>query len=305
MKIYKRKILASNVFGRTFEITHDFDYILQDNKHLILQMLNQYCKEHVPDEFREIYAPYLKVSNLEFKVNDVRYDHQNFIDRFIVRAFLKVPLEITMLYYLAIENYQYSSYIDYVRPYLEEAGLASVTTYQNVFWCAMYKYENITEEELENKLIKELKDDNNYRLLYNDRYYDSNLNHEYLPISEFLEWVKPKFKKPGTSGYNKMIAQLQSESEYGINSIYEQTEAGSYIDDIVRSIEESLGIWSEPSVQWGHGIIDFLDEDTDEVLCRKDYEEYCDDIIDIAIESESKEEFMSQVKQYYDTNCTE
>lgn len=300
MKIYKRKIVASNVFGKTVEIIHDFDYILQDNKHLILQMLDQYCKEHVPDEFREMYAPYLKVSNLEFKVNDVGYDHQNFIDRFIVRAFLKVPLEITMLYYLAIENYQYSSYIDYVGLYLEEAGLASVTTYQNVFWCAMYKYENITEEEMKNNLIKELKDDNNYRLLYNDRYYDSNLNHEYLPISEFLEWVKPKVKKPRTSGYNKMIAQLQSERDAGINSIYEQTEAGSYIDNIVQTIEDSLGIWSEPSIQGGHGSIIFRDNDTDEVLLENDYEEYCDDIIDMALQSKSKKEFISQLKQYYD-----
>ena len=300
MKIYKRKVVVSNVFGRTIEITNDFDYILQNNKHLILQMLNQYCEEHVPDEFREMYAPYLKVSNLEFKVNDVRYDHENFMDRFIVRAFLKAPLEITMLYYLAIKNYQYSSYIDYVRPYLEEAGLASVTTYQNVFWCAIYKYENITEEELENKLIKELKDDNNYKLLYNDRYYDSNLNHEYLPISEFLEWVKPKVKKPRTSGYNKMIAQLQSESEDGINSIYEQTESGYYIDSIVQDFEDSLGIWSEPSIQGGHGSIIFRDKGTDEVLLEKDYEEYCDDIIDMALQSKSKKDFISQLKQYYD-----
>lgn len=300
MKIYKRKIVASNVFGKTVEITHDFDYILQNNKDLILQMLDQHCEEHVPDEFREMYAPYLKVSNLEFKVNDVRYDHQNIMDRFIIWAFLKVPLEITMLYYLAIENYQYSSYIDYVRPYLEEVGLASATTYQHVFWCDMYKYENITAEEMRNKLIEELKDDNNYRLLYNDRYYDSKLNPEYLPVSEFLEWVKPKVKKPRTSVYNKMIAQLQSESEDGINSIYEQTEAGSYIDGIAQTVEDSIGIWSEPSIQGGHGSIIFRDKDTDEVLLEKDYEEYCDDIIDMALQSKSKKGFVSQLKQYYD-----
>lgn len=107
------------------------------------------------------------------------------------------------------------------------------------------------------------------------------------------------------SKWMNIVDNLESESDKRINSIYEQTEAGSYIDDIVRSIEDSLGIWSEPSIQLGHGIIDFLDNDTDEFLWRKDYEEYCDDIINIAIESESKEEFMSQVKQYYDTNCTD
>lgn len=108
-----------------------------------------------------------------------------------------------------------------------------------------------------------------------------------------------------TGQWEKITSKLLSEAEKGINSIYEQTKAGKYIDNIVQSIEDSLGIWSEPSVQWGHGIIEFLDDDTDEVLWRKDYEEYCDDIIDIAIESESKKEFISQLKQYYDINSTE
>lgn len=108
-----------------------------------------------------------------------------------------------------------------------------------------------------------------------------------------------------TGQWEKITSKLLSEAESGINSIYEQTKAGKYIDNIVQSIEDSLGIWSEPSVQWGHGIIEFLDDDTDEVLWRKDYEEYCDDIIDIAIESESKKEFISQLKQYYDINSTE
>ena len=39
---------------------------------------------------------------------------------------------------------------------------------------------------------------------------------------------------------------------------------------------------------------------TDEVLLRKDYEDYCDDIIDMALQSKSKKGFVSQLKQYYD-----
>lgn len=107
------------------------------------------------------------------------------------------------------------------------------------------------------------------------------------------------------SKWMNIVDNLESESDRGINSIYEQTKAGSYIDKIAQNVEDSMGIYGEPSIQLGHGIIDFLDNDTYEVLWRTDYEEYCNDIIDIAIESESKEEFMSQVKQYYDTNCTD
>lgn len=97
-----------------------------------------------------------------------------------------------------------------------------------------------------------------------------------------------------------IIDNLESESDEGINSIYEQTEAGSYIDNIVQTVENSLGILSEYSVQWGHGIVEFLDEDTDEVLWRTDYEEYCDDIINMSLQSKSKKDFISRLKQYYD-----
>lgn len=99
---------------------------------------------------------------------------------------------------------------------------------------------------------------------------------------------------------DKLVIYLESERDEGINSIYEQTEAGSYIDSIAQSVEDSIGIWSQPSIQGGHGIIEFLDKDTDEVLLRKDYEDYCDDIIDMALQSKSKKGFVSQLKQYYD-----
>ena len=97
-----------------------------------------------------------------------------------------------------------------------------------------------------------------------------------------------------------IVDDLQSEGDGGINSIYEQTEAGSYIDGIAQTVEDTIGIWSQPSIQGGQGIIEFLDKDTDEVLLEKDYEEYCDDIIDMALQSISKKGFVSQLKQYYD-----
>ena len=64
-----------------------------------------------------------------------------------------------------------------------------------------------------------------------------------------------QYKSSRNSKWMNIVDNLESESDEGINSIYEQTEAGSYIDDIVRSIEDSLGILSEYSVQWGHVIV--------------------------------------------------
>lgn len=223
----------------------------------------------------------------------------NEIIEFHFKIFLKVPFENTMLWTLADNRNNYSSYADYVRLYLEEVGLESAAVYQQIFLGIIRQNKTTTEEKLESELLELLKAKSNY-IIEEYRYHDSNLNTEYVPLTEFLEWVKRKVKKPRTSVYNKMIAQLQSESEEGINSIYEQTEAGSYIDSIAQSVENSLGIWSQPSIQAGHGIIEFLDKNTDEVLLTKDYEEYCDDLINIALESNSKKDFVSKLKQYYD-----
>lgn len=301
MKIYKRKIIASSVFGATEEITHDFDHVLENNKNLILKMINERLEYLYTGKFLDMYAPYVKSDNLKFQASHVRYDwvDGSAIYEFHFKIFLKVPFENTMLWTLADNRNNYSSYADYVRLYLEEVGLESAAVYQQIFWGIIRQNKTTTEEKLESELLQLLKDQSNY-IIEEYRYYDSNLNTEYVPLTKFLEWVKPKVKKPRTSVYNKMIAQLQSESEDGINSIYEQTESGEYIDSIAQSVEDSLGIWSEPSIQGGHGSIIFRDKDTDEVLLEKDYEEYCDDVIDMALESKSKKGFMSQLKQYYD-----
>lgn len=41
---------------------------------------------------------------------------------------------------------------------------------------------------------------------------------------------------------DKLVIYLESERDERINSIYEQTEAGSYIDSIAQSVEDSIGI---------------------------------------------------------------
>ena len=120
-------------------------------------------------------------------------------------------------------------------------------------------------------------------------------------LVSIIKYCKSKSSTSEKTGqWKKITSKLQSEAESGINSIYEQTEAGSYIDSIAQSVEDSLGIYGEPSIQFGQGSIIFYDNNSGDILLEKDYEEYCDDIINIAIESKSKKEFMSQLKHYYD-----
>ena len=92
------------------------------------------------------------------------------------------------------------------------------------------------------------------------------------------------------SVYNFLAATLfyiisATEFEDGINSIYEQTSAGSYIDSLAQSVENEIDIYAEPSIQGGQGTVTFRDSNTDEVLLEKDYQEFCNDIIDMALES--------------------
>ena len=103
-----------------------------------------------------------------------------------------------------------------------------------------------------------------------------------------------------TSTYDKMIKQFRLEVEDGINSIYEQTDSGDYIANIVEDVEDSMGVWSEVSMRGGIGSIIFMNKDTDDILMVIDYQEYCDDIIDIAIESKSKKDLIYELKQYYE-----
>ena len=103
-----------------------------------------------------------------------------------------------------------------------------------------------------------------------------------------------------TSAHDKMIKQLTLEADEGINSIYEQTDSGDYIASVVENVEDSLGILSEVSMRGGIGSIIFVDEDTDDILMVIDYQEYCDDIINIAIESKSKKDLIYELKQYYE-----
>lgn len=106
------------------------------------------------------------------------------------------------------------------------------------------------------------------------------------------------------SVYNFLAATLfyiisATEFEDGINSIYEQTSAGSYIDSLAQSVENEIDIYAEPSIQGGQGTVTFRDSNTDEVLLEKDYQEFCNDIIDMALESKSKQSFVSALKNYY------
>jgi len=102
--------------------------------------------------------------------------------------------------------------------------------------------------------------------------------------------------------WKSIVNQLESESERGTDPLYEQTEAGEYIESLQNQIEEKLNVWLEPSIQGGHGGIWIRDSKDDSTLAENiDYEGFNETTLDIACDSKNKKEFMSRYESYLES----
>lgn len=292
LKIHVRKIYSSSVFAAQRKITHQFDTYLQSNEDIVLDMLNAEL-QHYPNYIQDAYVPYLYGENVSYHVTD---DQQGNLR---INILLKVPYQNLILCNIFQEGAKYEKYIQYIQKYVESGYADSTFVGQAVFSTWVYIKKNDTVDTVEDQILEELKTGVRYDLECG-YYYDSSGKIQSVEFDDFLEYIRSNLKKSKKSKYASMVHQLKLEAEDGINSIYEQTESGAYIDSIVQSVEDSVGVWSEPSIQGGFGSIAFIDTSTDDVIVEKDYEEYCDDIIDMAIRSKSKKDFISQLEQYYD-----
>ncbi len=112
----------------------------------------------------------------------------------------------------------------------------------------------------------------------------------------------PNTPKDGSTSSSDSWASLKrnlkSDTEDGVDPLYEQTEAGEQLQNICTAVEDKLGIWLEPSIQGGMGGIWFYSKD-DEILAENyDYETYNEEVIGLATESKTQKEFQSRYKQY-------
>lgn len=291
MKIYARKLYSSSVLAAE-NITHEFDKYLDQNIGIIFNMLNQQIQTY-PNYAYDAYAPYIDHNNIMYHVTD---DQQGNVR---IKILLKVPYENLILYNILLEGKKYEKYAKYVPQYVESSHLSATRVYQVVFSTWVFVRKDDTDSTLSDQIIEELNTRNRYDFSYSS-YYGIDGKIHTVQFDDFLDHVRSKYTKSKTSTYDKMVKQLRLEAEDGINSIYEQTDSGDYIANIVEDVEDSMGVWSEISMRGGIGSIIFMNKDTDDILMVKDYQEYCDDIIDIAIESKSKKDLIYELKQYYE-----
>ena len=98
--------------------------------------------------------------------------------------------------------------------------------------------------------------------------------------------------------WGTLVDQLIDASVEGYDPIYELTEAGDAITNICVEVEKSEGVWIEPSVQAGDGIIVIYDNDDNELAYGINYRRYNSTVISMAIHSANEQEFREKYRNY-------
>lgn len=116
------------------------------------------------------------------------------------------------------------------------------------------------------------------------RYYETSKETDYRSLS-----------------WNDIQSKVDEDIDKYGNIFYYSDESyvGSYLETIIQKVEEKLGIFVEPSVQSGHGLISVYDAATDDLLFEEDYETWCNDLIDLVYDSTSLNNYSTKVKKYY------
>ena len=118
----------------------------------------------------------------------------------------------------------------------------------------------------------------------------------YINLS--FEYLRNRDRRKQNSGWKKLISNLESDIADGINPIYTGTYEGNQIDELSRKIESKLGISSEVNLQGENGSIEFYDS-TDNLISSLQYRDWCDELINLALKSKSKQKFESKLTEYY------
>ena len=314
MKIL-RKITCNNIGASTKSVESYIrskvtDYIYSDE--YMTKMLNGIDK-YLAKRFStvaDIYQPYIDPKNILVVVN-----YRPEFD-FNIASYVMLHVPVPAAYAFMLADYFEPKYLKYmstpkVNKFLEDNGLKNKFVYQYMLGAGLEA--DVVDESSQDAIVDELISE------YQTNITDIRLSSWFMvskeekepthnnvpmagPFMRYINEVDTASKRTSkkTNAWKNIVDQLVSESEEDINSIYEETDAGAKIDDIAKEVEDSLGIYGEPSIQAGRGGIFFYDNNTGDVLLRMDYEVFCNDLISMAIESSSKKEFVEKLKSYYD-----
>lgn len=143
------------------------------------------------------------------------------------------------------------------------------------------------------------------RILYSERFtFDYFLNNHLDDVLAIIDNAIIDDDREGTSTYkdeegieessNSWIDQIENQS-------FDDAYEGDFLEPIIIDAVNSSGVFVEPSVQNGQGLIVVYDANTDEELYRGDYQDdWVGPILDLAYESSNQQEFESKLKKFLD-----
>lgn len=316
--------------GQEFQyVTDEYSHIFEKNKsdicngikERVARTFSQTISDHqyaadLLDEVDKFIVP-KNLFNCLTQTKMYLHGHGDMMKMYIV-VYIKFPVYLIGAYMFAsgksasrIANNHYKEFLEFAK----NRNYQNITSYVEVYVYDLYS-NLLTEEKLVDTIdhalsstyivntaymtFMELVNPYDVEIKSKPETYSTSEYSKFLNIvNAFVEYCKTTYKPARKSKWMKLVDQLESESNNGINSIYEQTDSGTYIDKLAQKVESEIGVWGEPSTQGGSGEIVFHDADSDEQIARMDYSTYCDEILDLAIGSTSEKDFISSLKSYY------
>ena len=118
--------------------------------------------------------------------------------------------------------------------------------------------------------------------------------------------AKPIMASEYDQDWDKIVDRLKADQDAGDDPIDYRTSEGEILIELCSEVEDSIGMYLQPSTQGGRGVIEIF---SDGKLVAKgiDYERFNADTVDIAIESSDSDDFKSSyqnlLESYADQYC--
>lgn len=312
MKLYKHRIFASNILN-------GYDYLFTtEAKQSLVQIAQDETYEYIQSmlgsdngEFINKCLNYITPNNVYF--NLTIDDNWPYVVR--LNGFYGLPNSVICEYNIRVNYQQYVEYLDHLPEFLASSPESRKISYIGVFQHGLSSYDDYKNNT--KALVLDLKDSINTNVIngkqssYSAVKYvglawpkDKTFTHEYDEgenlAESFVKYCNKSFRpKTKMNFWDRLKSELQSESNNDINSIYEQTSAGSYVDSLAQSVEDEMGIYAEPSIQGGIGGVWIYDNDDNVLVEDLDYETFCESIIDCALSSKTEKDCLNKLHKLY------
>lgn len=129
-------------------------------------------------------------------------------------------------------------------------------------------------------------------------YADPNISAGDMEAAIFPDKRSASSKSSKSWRWSSLKRQLKDEAQ-DTDPLHNITDAGDYLESIMRKVQDELGVWLEASTQGGVGKMYFMSSDGSTPIADPvDYGEFNEHAVDLALSSKSKSDFMNKYNSY-------